>query len=162
MIILDEFELIKNAVEKADVIRYNNTDLSIKCVYGSFDYLAKFINDKSGIKDAIYPLVFIQTPIESINKKFETIINELKFIIAIKNNNVDISNTDRSNDSFKNIIIPTLQSVVKSLLNNNMKIGEEIKTVKYFNFQSEQKLATQDPWDAMKVQFKLTLNNYCK
>lgn len=146
----------------------NTVDINGKSFKPKFDYgtqadLLKYLSlkKKGRRKTNTYPLVWLQTGFAMVRKgNIET--GTLNFILATISSR-DISNRDRTKQSFLQILDPLVLSVEKAI---NANYGTRISrngqvTTKYFNYENDLEKGATDIWDAIAFEVEFTINLDC-
>ena len=133
---------------------------SIKFDFGSEEDCILFLNsNRKIINVGSYPLAWLQTPF--ISKGEDKKDFDLKLIIA-NLSDAQSSNIDRLEYSFKAVLYPVLENVMKGLkVSGFTKILEPdtMKISNHFNYGVDGKNPKTDIWDAIKFECKIQMNS---
>ena len=159
MIIVEE--ALKDLFATLPTVDVAGSSYAVNFDFGSHEDLLLYLRQKALEQANVYPLIWLETPIE---KKGDSKVEiDLRLIIATLTNS-EISNVERLDITFKPIIIPVLKNVIKALEQSGFTeiLNPESKSItNFFNYGINEHVAT-DIWDAAKLQCKLQLTNSCK
>ena len=136
----------------------NNYDVNF--MYGSHEDLLRYLKLERQSNRTIYPLIWLETPIELKNSLGNKGYIEANFIIANLANQ-DMVNTDRVIFNFEKFINPITVDLFKALKTSGTTKYSDESTMDYFNYLPEEKGAS-DIWDVKQIQMNLTFKNNCK
>jgi len=109
-----------------------------------------------------YPLIWLET---GFSEDFSTEGVRISPNIVIATYGLDqtYSNEQKLDLSFKKVLFPLLDSVLKTFTRSNVVNfdGESFKIMKYYNYGDGSKHETTDIWDAIKLEVDLVLLEGC-
>lgn len=143
------------------VITINEVDYKPFYDFGGHEYLLKFLNDKEKEEVEPYPLIWLETPVTLYGKN--RLRGDLKLIIATSTDK-NISNRVRLESTFKNILEPTYENVVKALKQSGKtrllnRDSEQYTTYYDYGFNKESEVT--EVWDAIKFECEVEFYNGC-
>lgn len=134
--------------------------------FGTEEDLIVFINDNRDAEINTYPLIWVQTPFPTEGK--EPRLNcKLKLILAV-NSNSTLTNTERLEISFKPILVPLFENVIKAFNRCGfitLRNRDKEKRTNFFNYgvkeQGEKNtvIQTTDIWDAIKFECEIEMSD---
>lgn len=131
--------------------------------FGTEEDLHVFINDNRDAKTNTYPLIWIQTPFTT-NGKEPKLGCKLKLILAV-NSNSKLTNSERLEISFKTILVPLFENVIKAFNRCGfitLRNRENEKRTNFFNYgvkQGETESQATDIWDAIKFECEIEMSD---
>lgn len=152
---------LKNLFATLPNITVNSSDYAPAYNFGSHADLLVYLNQKRKEGGKVYPLIWLETPIEDIGKN-DRIRTDLKLILATLTT-TQLSNVERLLLSFDTTLIPLYDNIYKALrMSGFTKIisPENNKRTKYYNYGIEKTEAT-DIWDVLKFECEVEFTN-CK
>jgi hypothetical protein len=126
--------------------------------WGDEKHLIKLIKEFDKESKSIYPLIY-QTSNKSdqdtINKSCDT---TLIFIIACRNLQTDLLNENRWAMSYKKILYPVVENIVKCFQSSGIYIWNELYSIEEFpNYGENEQNKTTDVWDALLFTTTITI-----
>jgi len=123
-------------------------------------------------QSSIYPLIWLVYPNTEVHNYSERQLkSSVTLILAVRNKEVSWLNERRFKNTYSQILIPLLENVLKSFKGtkiasiNRDTEGNLYRLTKFPNYGNTEtngdKHFTTDIWDAIRVEFDLTVNN-CK
>jgi hypothetical protein len=123
--------------------------------FGSHADLLIYLNNKRKEGGKVYPLIWLETPIEDTGKN-NRVTTPLKLILATLST-TQLSNKERLILSFDTTLIPLYDNIYKALRMSGFTTilsPEDNKRTKYYNYGVEKTEAT-DIWDVIKFECKV-------
>lgn len=134
--------------------------------FGTEEDLIVFINDNRDGNINTYPLIWVQTPFQTESK--EPRLNcKLKLILAV-NSNSTLTNAERLEISFKPILVPLFENVIKSFNRCGfitLRNRDKEKRTNFFNYgvketgEKNTVSQTTDIWDAIKFECEIEMSD---
>jgi len=92
-------------------------------------------------------------------------VDKATLILAVPTNE-SMQNKERLNETYKKVLFPLYDNMRHCLENANIvNIAKEFKVVKYPNYSDEQSSGEESAgtfiWDALKVNFQITIQDTC-
>ena len=120
-------------------------------------------------KNDSYPLIWLLPTVENHHSDGEFCNKRLEIIIATLESNENLFNPDRYNKSFRLVLNPMADQVIKGLINSSVTkiIGATWDVFKHPNYsdnqyQDENSHGTIALWDALKITFnEVEFNDNC-
>lgn len=142
-------------------IEVNGKNYKPQFDFGSHKDLLKFLNQKAKEGGTVYPLIWLETPIEKVGKE-NRITVDLKLVLATLTNS-EISNIERLNLTFGTTLVPLYKNVLKALQQSGftqIRNKGKNKRTDFFNYGvKENENQATDVWDAIKFECDLEINN---
>lgn len=112
----------------------------------------------------VYPLIWLETGFSEDHKpNADEVSASVSIKIATYGLDTSLLNQQRLNLTFKDILIPVLDNIVKAFNRSNIvKLDDfDYKITKFYNYGTGSSQETTDIWDAIKLDINLTINNDC-
>lgn len=112
----------------------------------------------------VYPLIWLET---GFTEDHDTEADEVSVSVSLKiatyGLDTSLLNQERLNLTFKEILIPTLNNVVKAFKRSNIVNldGPDFTITKFYNYGTGSSTETTDIWDAIMLDIDLIINNDC-
>ena len=167
MIIVEES--LKELFATLPIITVDNLEYMPQFNFGTHEDLLCFLSHKAKEEGKIYPLIWLETPVEKKGKENKINI-DLTLVLATLTSS-EISNVERLEVTFKPTLIPLYNNVLKALRQSGFtKIvnAENNKRTDFYNYgvneknENEKKNITTDIWDAIKFECELQIRKDCK
>jgi len=142
------------------------SQLDHKVVFGSGDKKALNVFLKiKGKGDSPYPLIWLLYPYEETHNRTNLSVDKVTLVLAVPTNQ-SMQNKQRLNETYKKVLFPLFDNLVYCLEHANIvNIAREFKVVKYPNYSDEQSSSEESAgtfvWDALKVNFQITIRDTC-
>lgn len=131
--------------------------------FGDQKELLAFLKESEGQSEP-YPLIWLQYPYEENHQKTRVEIKNMVLVFAVKTN-VEMFNRERFETTFGEVLFPLLDNVKKLFrLANIIDTDNTYRMVKFPNYSATEEGDEQvvfDTWDALKITFDCTINNWC-
>jgi len=130
--------------------------------WGDEYHLIKQLQLYSDANRSIYPLIY-QTSKGSKQKKYsKEATTSLTLVLACRNTEVDLTNEQRWEMSYKNILYPLVDNIVFSIIQSGIVVFDgEYDIVEFPNYGNGRLSETTDIWDAITLDCSITLNANC-
>lgn len=112
----------------------------------------------------LYPLIWLLPSEDTQNILSEYATRQAVFILATRETRDELYNPQRYQGSYKNILNPLTSYVIQALQNSSITriINlDEIKVFKEPNYSDQEKNATIDEWDTVRIECNVEINNNC-
>lgn len=156
MIIVED--ILKTLFEGLPLITVGGESFDPVFDFGDVRDLNKFLKQE----EKKYPLIWLES---GFNEEFydEGVKIQPNIIIATYGLNSSYSNREKLDINFKTVLIPLLESVIKTFERSNVINfdGDTFKITKYYNYGNGERHETTDIWDAIKLEVELTLKEGC-
>lgn len=125
--------------------------------------LLAFFRQSTG--NSNYPLVWLDMPFEEEHFGSKRVkVDSLKLVLAVETNSAML-NSERNETTFKPILYPLMEDIIKVLnLANTVTIERDFKVMKFPNYSNEtagDENGFTDIWDAIRLTLNCTFNNNC-
>lgn len=147
-------------------MKYNTGDLDdYPVVFGAGDKKALNVFLKTKLKgDRPYPLIWLLYPYEETHNRTNLSIDKTTLILAVPTNK-SMQTKQRIDETYKKVLFPLYDNMVFALGQANIvNIAHEFKVVKYPNYSdepSDEESAGIFIWDALRVNFQITIQGTC-
>jgi hypothetical protein len=146
-------------------ITVDNSDYKPNYDFGSHEDLLRYLNQKAKEGGKIYPLVWVETPINL--KGYSKKRGKVKFVLATLSNS-ELSNRERLEVTIKPTLIPLYNNIITALCQSGfsqiLNRNDENYDIHY-NYgvkeKDEKKSEATDIWDAIKFECELQLTDEC-
>ena len=138
--------------------------------FGTIEDLNRFLNQKRKevalIGGNIYPLIWLETPIKKTGTDKRVTFKPVIVLGTLTNST--ISNRERLEVTFKPVLIPLLENVLKSLKQSGFttivkkKFLHEYDRTDFFNYVTDEEHEATDIWDAMKIELEIEMTDNCQ
>jgi len=108
-----------------------------------------------------YPLIWLETPyIESHGMK-EVDVSGMKLVIATRTSKTHTPK-QRKETTFKELLVPVFNQVKDAIrLSNTTSNDQKYTVTKFYNYGENNENIVDDIWDALKIEFDITINDRC-
>lgn len=133
--------------------------------YGDDKELNAFLKLHEAQNSKPYPLIWLLYPYTEKQLKTKVELPSVSFILAV-DTKTEMLNPERIKESYKKILIPMYDNFVKVITRNNIiNIEHSFNVIKYPNYSDDNSTGDKNKtiarWDALKVNFKCTINDTC-
>lgn len=159
-----EYEVLTQILDDLpEVLDINGKSFKPKFDYGTQADLLQFLKlkKKGRTKTNTYPLVWLETPTRF--EKSNNILTGTINLVLATNSKTDLTNRQRTERSFKQILDPLRESVVTAINAHSgarVSVNNQVIT-KYFNYENDTEKGATDVWDAMSYQIEIQINLDC-
>jgi len=130
--------------------------------WGDEFHLIKQLQLYSDANRSIYPLIYQTSNGSKQDDYRKEATTSLNFVLACRNTEVDLTNEQRWEMSYKNILYPLVQNIVYSIIQSGIATFNGEYDIKEFPNYGDGKLnETNDIWDALTLDCSITLNANC-
>lgn len=114
-------------------------------------------------KEAAYPLIWLLPNKEKHLNYGVECDRECQFVIATRETNKDLYNAERYQKSFKVVLLPVCENLINALKVSSVTdlISTDWEIIKAPNYTKNDKNATIDLWDALKLTVKVKFKELC-
>lgn len=117
--------------------------------------LKAYTNDPT---KAVYPLIYNVSNRTSQNEARKESELRLSLVIATRNNEKDLLNANRWATSYKNVLFPMVQNIVKCFYQAGIFMWDETLDLYEFpNYGNGKENKTIDIWDALRMDLTITI-----
>ena len=133
--------------------------------YGDDKELNTFLKYSESRNEKPYPLIWLLYPYVEKHQKNKVELPSVSFILAVDTTSA-MMNPERIEETYKKILIPLYDNFIAVLSKNNIiNIEHNFNVIKYPNYSDDNstgdKNKTISRWDALKVNFRCTINKVC-
>lgn len=134
--------------------------------WGDFKHLNQLIKlDGNNPQKPVYPIIYNISNSATHEFKRNAATIDASFVIATRNTNVDMVNSQRWAASYNNVLFPLVGYMVQLFTKSQIFAWNgEFNLFEFPNYgQTEQKEsnATTDIWDALRLDTTITINDKC-
>lgn len=156
-----EFKLLESILDNLEPIVIGKSSFKPVFSYGTQADLIKFLRMKK--KQSLtntYPLIWLETPLK-IEGSFQPFGKARVNIIIATITSPHISNRERVEKTFLNILEPLQATILERLKTPAISVGKEITVEKFFNYDTDSSHGATDIWDAISFKCPLIFNYDC-
>lgn len=127
--------------------------------WGNQDELNRYI----ALKDQPYPIIWLVSGNETHSTKDGEITRDCRFIVAVRETEVNKLNDYRLKKSFFNFLNPLSDKLIEGLQKFNITSmpDQNYRLEKHPNYSESGKNKTIDMWDAVTIDCKVTMVDNC-
>lgn len=127
--------------------------------WGNQDELNRYI----ALKKQPYPIIWLENGIDEHDDRSGNIERNCRFIIAVRELELNELNNYRLKNSFENFLIPLSERLIEGLrkFSQTELIDLKYRTAKHPNYSESDKNKTIDMWDAITVDCRVKVYNRC-
>lgn len=128
---------------------------------------AKEVNRYLLLKEQPYPVIFLisgkTNGVRTDDGVFQEVNRDAVFILATRELDTNLINSQRLESSYKNILNPLTELFIDSLENSSIsRVSQNGFSVELIpNYENSTKNGQIDIWDAVRLQGEITINNQC-
>ena len=156
--VFDEFNEIRDALYELDPIEIEGIEYVPQFMYGSHQDMLKYLISQRKSGSPIYPLVWLETPF-TVNFRESWATADCNFIVATLTTS-NLSNIERTDKTFKNVLSPVRHTVEKRL-KSRFFVAETFEVTKHFNYDTNDEVQASDIWDAIAIKVEIKFNTNC-
>lgn len=140
----------------------NLPSYKVRFSYGDEKELIAFLNSTENEDLEPYPLIWLVYPNEEKHLKTKVELKNVNLIVAVDNSELGQLYKERMELSYKNIIMPLCNNIVKLLTRANIiNIKHEFNITKFPNYGIENGHIADTPWDAARIKFSCSILDTC-
>lgn len=130
--------------------------------WGDEFHLIKQLQLYSDANRSIYPLIYQTSKGSKQNKYTKEATTSLELVLACRNTEVSLTNEQRWEMSYKNILYPVVENIVNSIILSGIAtFNGEYDIEEFPNYGNGRLTETKDIWDALTLKCSITLNANC-
>jgi hypothetical protein len=157
--VFNEFNILDEIFKRIEPINVDGVDFEAKFEYGSHEDLLKFLELNRRGKTNTYPLIWLETPYKVTRDYALNGVATTNLIIANLSKS-DTLNKDRMETSFKLVLFPILNDILRLLRLDFIVSYSEYSTTYHFNYAPEEKKSS-DIWDVVQLELDLKYKKNC-
>jgi len=129
---------------------------------GNDDHLNKFLIAMAKDSKSAYPLIYqVSNSDDQDSRANHTIVN-LVLILATRNTQTELLNSNRYAMSYRNVLNPLLENIEKAFYRAGIFDWDgKYKIEKFMNYGDGKANKTVDIWDAIRFSTTITINGNC-
>ena len=160
-------DVFKNIFSYLPDMKFDETNVDldyykVRFSYGDEKELIAFLNSTENETKKPYPLIWLVYPYNEKHLKTKVELNNVKFIVAVDNSEISQLYSERIELSYKTIIMPLCNNIVKVLTKANIiNIKHEFNITKFPNYGVNEAHIADTPWDAARITFSCDILNTC-
>ena len=157
--VFNEFEILENTFNLMPELDVDGVKFKHQFEFGSHEDLLKFLELKRRGDAKTYPLIWLETPYKVERDTTSNGTAPTNLIIANLSNQ-DMLNRQRMETSFKKVLMPVLDDMLKVLKYGKATSYDEYDTTYFFNYAPSEKEGS-DIWDVIKLELVIKYKKNC-
>lgn len=129
---------------------------------GNDHHLNKYLKAMNDDSESPYPLIYQVSNKDDGNNNTRTTEGTFVFILATKEKQTELLNSNRLKMSFKNVLIPLTENILTLFKKAGIFNWDGNYTIeKFYNYGDGEQNKTTDIWDAIRLTVNLEINSRC-